>query len=123
MLPHGVHNILLNQNISLDDGQYYLLETYSLSGEEEEDSHVNDNITVDNLKKIDFKKIFYKQPTQLEKSSETSNEKSNYILKYFVEACTLTSSDNTQDSALLKHKKNRDSSPKINELKEKLLAE
>jgi hypothetical protein len=71
------NNVLLNTNISVDNQQFYLQEINNfVEGEEHTGGNtnynknqlrntVNDNISLENLKKVDFKKCFYKQPSQM----------------------------------------------------------
>lgn len=75
------NNVLLNTNISVDNQQYYLQEINNfVEGEDFTSGNstnanntntnqlrnsVNDNINLENLKKVDFKKCFYKQPSQM----------------------------------------------------------
>jgi hypothetical protein len=48
----------------LENDQAYLHESYSFKDSTEENS--GENINIEDLLKIDFKKIFYKQPSQVE---------------------------------------------------------
>jgi hypothetical protein len=113
-LNHEYNNVLLNANISVDNQKYYLQEInnivegedYVLANMNNSNTNsntnseanissqlnrnsVNDNINLENLQKIDFKKCFYKQPSQMALGREEGNlalsseidhgEKSNFF--------------------------------------------
>jgi hypothetical protein len=72
------NNVLLNTSISVDNQQFYLQEINNfLEGEDYSSGNQNftlssqirhsldDNISLENLQKVDFKKCFYKQPSQM----------------------------------------------------------
>jgi hypothetical protein len=82
VIQSDINNLLLNANISVDNQQYYLQEINTfVEGEEYggNQSAINynnntnnqmrtiqdDNINLENIQKIDFKKCFYKQPSQI----------------------------------------------------------
>jgi hypothetical protein len=113
------NNVLLNTNISVDNQQYYLQEINNfVEGDDyisnstaninttnpgnvitnpiqNNRGNVNDNISLENLQKVDFKKCFYKQPSQmalgrkegnlaLSSEIDTSIDKGNFSLNNLI---------------------------------------
>jgi hypothetical protein len=62
ILQNDCNNILLNTNISVENEQFFLKE---INNPLEGDENTNDNINLENLQKVDFKKMFYIQPSQV----------------------------------------------------------
>lgn len=61
ILEHEKHNFLYIEGIPLESQNSYLQETCVYS----DSTNRNDNITLENLLKIDFMKIFHKNPSQV----------------------------------------------------------
>jgi len=124
IFENNKNNFLLNTGISLEN-DIYLHESYSFKETNQEYS--SENINIEDLLKIDFKKIFYKQPSQVELgrtegdlSLSASLAKDENRDLEGRETVTITSS--SEAARFLKRKTHR-GDPEVEEKRKKLLDE
>jgi hypothetical protein len=124
IFENNKNNFLLNTGISLEN-DIYLHESYSFKDSNQDIS--GENINIEDLLKIDFKQIFYKQPSQIELGraegdlslSATLAKDDNRDLE---NRETVIMSGSTETARFLKRKTHR-GDPEVEEKRKKLLDE
>ncbi len=106
IFENKLNNFLLNSGISLENENILQSETYTFNEGNIEKS--NDNIDLDELLKIDFKQIFYKQPSQV------NRKEGDFTETKFKQA------DHEEDNSFLNKKTHR-GDPEVEEKRKEIL--